>query len=453
MRKVSRRNLLKGIGFGLGAAALAACGAPSAPTATHSADKAAQPATAPAGGGSGAEVVYWGFGGSLGKAEEKLVANWHAAQSDVKINRQVQGSYEETAQKLTAALAAKTAPDMALLSDVWWFKFYRAKTLMPLNDLAVTARIDAADFVPSLWNEGVRQGKQYWIPFARSTPLFYYNADMFQAAGLPDRGPKTWDEFMGWAPKLVKKDGDTLKVAAFAGLADASYVAWVFQCVNWAFGGSYSTPDLQMKFLDPNTIQATQFYADMANKYHIASTPKDAQKDFTNGLAAATLLSTGGLPGILADAQFKVGTAFIPEAKQFGCCTGGAGLSVLTGTDAGKAQAAAKYIAYATGNEGGAWWSQNSGYLPVRASTANSGSFQKFLQQRPQARTAVDQLPRTRAQDAARVFVPGGDQIIGKGLDRIVVGKEDVTTVWTDITAQIEKEAEPVKKDLAALGS
>jgi sn-glycerol 3-phosphate transport system substrate-binding protein len=469
---ISRRNLLKGIGFGLGAAALAACAPSAAPTATApaaeqptsaaapatdqptstAAPATEQPTTAPAAAAGSQEIVYWGFSGDLGKTEDKLVAMWHESQSDVKVDRQVQGSYEETAQKLTAALAANNAPDMVLLSDVWWFKFYRAKVLKVLDDLAAAAKIDSTDFVQSLWNEGVRKDHQYWIPFARSTPLFYYNADMLAAAGLPDRGPKTWDEFMEWAPKLVKKEGDTLKVAAFAGLAAASYSAWVFQCVNWAFGGSYSTPELKMTLLDDATIEATQFYSDMVNKQKVASTPKDVQKDFINGLTATAMLSTGGLTGILRDAQFKVGTAFIPEEKQFGCCTGGSGLAILTSTSDEKSTAAAKYIAYATGNEGGAFWSQNSGYMPVRTSTAESDSYKKFFAEHPQAKTAVDQLPKTRGQDSARVFIPGGDQILGKGLDRIVVGKEDVKTVWTDVTSQLDKEAEPVRKDLAALG-
>ncbi|MCL4505210.1 MAG: ABC transporter substrate-binding protein [Chloroflexi bacterium] len=447
-KKVSRRDLLKGIGFGIGAAALAAC-TPAAPAATS----APQPTSAPAAGGSDAAITYWGFNGTLGKTEDDMVTMYHAAQSAVKVDRQVQGSYEETAQKLTAALAAKTAPDLALLSDVWWFKFYRAKVLMPLNDLAAGAGIDGSDFVPSLWSEGVRKGAQYWIPFARSTPLFYYNVDMFQAAGLPDRGPKTWAEFDEWAPKLLKKDGATIKTAAFAHTGAASYNAWIFQGVIWQFGGEYSTPDFKIELLAPDSIRSAQFYQDTVDKFGWAVTAKDAQKDFITGLTAATILSTGGLTGILKDAAFKVGTAFLPEEKQFGCPTGGAGLSILTGTSTEKAQAAAKFIAYATGKEGGAFWSQNTGYMPVRKSTANSDSYIKYFQTYPQTKTAVDQLPKTRPQDAARVFIPGGDQIIGKGLERIITGKENVATVWKDVTAQLDKEAEPVKKDLIALGA
>jgi sn-glycerol 3-phosphate transport system substrate-binding protein len=70
----------------------------------------------------------------------------------------------------------------------------------------------------------------------------------------------------------------------------------------------------------------------------------------------------------------------------------------------------------------------------------------------PQARTAVEQLPLTEPQDAARVFIPGGDQIIGKGLERILINNEPVEQVFAEVKATLEQEAEPVKRDLAALG-
>jgi len=377
---------------------------------------------------------------------------WNEMQSEVKVTLQVQGNYEETAQKLTAALAAQQGPDMVLLSDVWWFKFFRAQALMPLNDLIKEQAIDTTDFVESLWNEGVRKDVQYWIPFARSTPLFYYNADMLEAAGLPARGPETWDEMREWVPKLVKKEGDTMKVAAFAHPGAASYVAWLFQCVIRQFGGRYSDPDFNILLTEPDSIRAGQFYQDTVNKEGWAIASQDVTKDFVTGLAATAMLSTGALAGVLRDAQFKVGTAFLPKERFFNCCTGGAGLAILATTPMEKARAAIKYIDYATGNDGGAFWAQNTGYMPVRKSTAAGESYQKFFEQVPQAKTAVEQLPLTEAQDAARVFIPGGDQIIGKGLERILIGNEPVEAVFTEVKAILEREAEPVKQDIAAMG-
>jgi len=448
---MSRRALLKGLAFGSGALALAAC-APAARPAAQSPAQATPVESAPQ-PNEPVQMLYWGFSGGLGNTEDELVKMFNDKQMGVTVQREVQGSYEETAQKLTAQLAAKTGlPDMVLLSDVWWFMFYRSQSLLPLNELIAAEKVDTADFVDSLWTEGVRKGVQHWIPFARSTPLFYYNADLFAAAGLPERGPKNWAEFMEWAPKLVQKEGDTVKVAAFSHPGAASYIAWLFQCVIWQHGGAYSDADFNILLSEPDGIRAAQFYQDTVNEMGWAIASQDAQKDFTTGLAAATMLSTGGLTGILKDATFKVGTAFLPEEKQFGCCTGGSGLAILNTTPPEKAAAAMTYINYATGNEGGAFWSQNTGYMPVRKSTAASESYAKFFEQVPQAKTAVEQLPKTKPQDAARVFIPGGDQIIGKGLERIVIGKENVETVWAEVTDQLNKAAEPVKKDIAAMG-
>ena len=253
--------------------------------------------------------------------------------------------------------------------------------------------------------------------------------------------------------KLTQRDGDTVKVAGFSHPDGASYIAWLFQCVAWAFGGGYSTPDLsQFKLLEADTVRAAQFYADSVNKGKWATMSKAVDTDFKSGLTAMALMSTGSLGGVLADAKFDVGTAFLPSDKTFGCCTGGSGLSIPVTTSPEKAAAVMKYIAYATGNEGGAFWSQNSGYVPVRKSTSATQSYKDFFAAKPQFKTAIEQLPKTQPQDAARNFIPGGDNIIGKGLERIIVGKEDVTKVWTDMTQQLEQTGEPVKKDIAALG-
>ena len=97
---ISRRRLLRGIGFGAGAAALAACGTGAAPPPTS-----APAATAPVvvkNPGSTVEIVYWGFSGGVNeKTDGEVVAKFNESQKDVKVVVQVQGNYEETANKLT----------------------------------------------------------------------------------------------------------------------------------------------------------------------------------------------------------------------------------------------------------------------------------------------------------------------------------------------------------------
>jgi len=451
-KNISRRKFLLGLSAGAGVMALAACAPVAAPAAAPAASGESAPAAAPAPAMETVTVTLWSsFTGKNGETETELVKRFNESQGNVVLDYQFQGSYEETAQKVTAALQARTAPDVSLLSDVWWFKFYLNNALLPLDDLMAAANVDVADYQDSLINEGVRQGKHYWVPFARSTPLFYYNKEKWAAAGLPDRGPETWDEFMEWAPNLVEMEGSEMKVPAFAHPNGASYIAWLFQGVTWQFGGSYSDPDFTMHMTDEKTIAAGQFYKDSVHEYGWARPSTDIQTDFINGLTAASMMSTGSMGGVKANAPFEFGTAMLPKKEFFGCCTGGAGLAVLSTIPAEKQAGAMEYIAFASNVENTVFWSQNTGYMPVRKSALENAEMLAHFEAFPQFKTAVEQLALTRPQDSARVFVPNGDQIIGKGLERITVQAEEVAVAFADVQKILEEEAAPVVAALKAV--
>ncbi|HRW07558.1 MAG TPA: ABC transporter substrate-binding protein [Caldilineaceae bacterium] len=445
--KLSRRRLLQGMGAGAGLLALAAC-TPVAPGAAPAVgDSVAAPSV------EGQTILLWSsYSGKNGEAEQALVDRFNEQfAGDVQVDYQVQGSYEETAQAVTRALSAQDAPDVALMSDVWWFKFYLNQTLLPLDDLAAAEDIDFSDYQDPLIEEGFRNGSHWWIPFARSTPLFYYNKEQWAAAGLPERGPETWDEFAEWAPSLVQQEGDEMQVAAFSHPDGASYIAWLFQGVTWQFNGAYSDPDFTMRLTDEETVAAGQFYADSVHTLGWARPSKDIGADFLNGLTAAAMMSTGSMGGLRENATFEFGTALLPKKEQFGCCTGGAGLGILNTTAAEKQAAAMRYIGFVSNPESTAFWSQQTGYMPVRKSAAEGGAMTAYYEEFPQFKTAVDQLPLTRPQDSARVWVPNGDQIIGKGLERITVLAEDVATVFAEVNETLIAEAAPVVETLQTI--
>ncbi len=438
MSQISRRSVLKGATGAAAAGAVAVGSKRSKAFAAPAVLKQSGPI----------EVLYWGaFADALGEAEAEIVQMFNDSQTDVVLNYESQLDYESLDQKLTAALAANQAPDIVLLSDVWWFKHYLNNTLAPLNDFITANSVDVTDFQDSLINEGFRDETYWWMPFARSTPLFYYNKTMFDAAGITAL-PKTWSEFAEIAPSLV--DGDR---KAFAHPSGASYIAWLFQGVTWAFGGSYSTPEFEITIDSPETVAAGEFYrASVADGW--ASTPDDVNLDFTNELTASMMASTGGLAGLktnIAD-KFEWRTAFLLEETGFGCCTGGAGLGIMAGSAPEKQEAAFKFIEYVTSTEGTTWWSQNTGYMPVRKSAAASEEMQAFFAENPNSKVAVDQLPKTKAQDAARVFIPGGDQIIGSGLEAITINNEEAASAFADVKAELEEAGEPIIEALREKG-
>jgi sn-glycerol 3-phosphate transport system substrate-binding protein len=482
---ITRRRLILALGGSAATAILAACGSAATPTAPPAkpttapakpaeaappADKPAGPTATPAlptkpniplstpaptaAASAAAKVLYWGsFAGNLGKAEQETVERFNKQSTAVQVEYQFQGSYEETAQKLSAALAARQGlPDATLLSDVWWQKFWLNKTISPFDPYMQAQKVDRADYVDSFVTEGTRQGKLMWIPFARSTPMLYYNKDHFKEAGLADKAPETWAELLEWAPKLVKKEGNDVKRPAILMALAASYNAWVFQPVVWQWGGRYSDDDMNIKIQEKEAVAAGQHYQDLIFKHKIATVPKDNVVDFQNGLGSIVFASTASLAGIEGNSKFPVGTGFLPKGPAgFGCCTGGSGLALMAASSEEKRAAAFEYVKFATSPEHTAWWSQNTGYMPVRKSAADSKEMNEFYKQKPNFTTAVKQLALTKPQDWARVGIPNGDQMIGKGLERITVAQEPVEAVFKDLQAQLEKEGRPIVEQFKKL--
>jgi len=458
MTSMKRRDLLKGLGGAAAVALIAACSTPSttAPTSAPAAGGAAT--SAPAGAqapatvaatGSQVAITYWGgFTGHNADVQTQLVDRFNQSQKDVKVTLENQNDYATIANKLTAAIQAKNAPEVVLLSDVWWFKFYLSKALQPLDDLMKAENINPSDYLEVFYKETVRAGKQVVLPFARSTPIFYYNKDAWAKAGLPERGPNTWDEFINdFSPKLKPL------APAVHGLGGAaSYSAWVFQGVTWAYGGLYSDPDFTIRIQEPNAVKAGEMWRSMVSAgYGQAS--QDPATDFNSAANLSYLDSTAGLAGHESAAKFQVGTAFLPEGPAgFGCCTGGSGMSITAATtDKTKQQAAMKWLAYATGTDT-VFWSQNTGYMPVRQAALQSQEMQTFYQQHPNFKTTVDQLPKTRPQDSARELIPNGDDIIGKGLERITANGEPAQTAFNAVADQLNQEKQSVLRSLKDLG-
>ncbi len=86
--------------------------------------------------------------------------------------------------------------------------------------------------------------------------------------------------------------------------------------------------------------------------------------------------------------------------------------------------------------------------MPATNSARDAQEMQAYFQQNPNYRVAVEQLPKTQAQDTARLIIPNGDQTIGTGLERILVNNEPADKVFADVASQLERDAQEVKDQL-----
>ncbi len=438
-KSVNRRSLVKGAaGASLGLAGITALGAPSSVFAAPSVIQDGP-----------LELQYWtAFGSGVnGDAQAALIEAFNASQTEITVVPQLLESYEAVAAQLITGLQTGDAPHIATLSDVWWFRFYLSQSLEDLTPLI--ADRNPEDFVQSLYTEYQRNGGQFGVPFARSTPLFYYNSDAVEAAGVSEEVFGTWSGFREAAPDLISGSG---KETAFLFGNAASYGAWVMHGPVWAFNGAYSDPDFNILLEEEGAVNTGEFmreFVESGNAIAVA----EPQTDFINEVAVAVIASTGSLGTIRtgAEGKFNFKTAFLPEELQFGCCTGGTALSMLAGYEDSIKQAAIEFLDFSTNTEQTTIWSQATGYMPVRTSAIDSPEEQAFLDENPNARTAVEQLPLTKPQDSARVFIPNGDQILGRGWEQILVQNRPAADVWAEVTAELEPEAEAVKEQVAAI--
>ncbi|MEW1953710.1 ABC transporter substrate-binding protein [Terrabacter sp. NPDC080008] len=422
MNEFSRRGFL-GLAGAAGIASLAAC----AGTGTSA-------TSGNGGGGSSNTIEFWSnHPGNSKPTEQELIKAFEAANPGLKVKLVDAGkNYEEVAQKLNASLAGGQLPDVVVVSDVTWFNFALNKQLAPLDDLLSAAKVDTSDYVDALYNDYNLKDKHYALPYSRSTPLFYYNKDLWKAAGLEDRGPKDWDEFLTWAPKLKSAAGSDKIVME---LPDGSnYLDWVFQNIVWGYGGAYSK-EWTPTFSDPNTVKAGTYLQNLAKDGYLKLS-KDPAPDFTAGIVACSMMSTGDLGGVSKDAKFPVGTAFLPGEGN--CPTGGAGLGIPASISDARKKNAVKFIEFLTNAKSTVTFTQATGYMPVRKSAVDLPEEKAFLDKNPNAKTAIEQLPKTRSQDNARVLLPGGGARIGKGLDQIVSG-QDVATVFKGLDSESQQ--------------
>lgn len=439
-----RRGFLGLAAAGVSAAALSACGGgPSTSGSSSSTGKVDQidfSGVTPA-----KEITFWSANpGDSQAVTQQIINAFNKSQSDITVKLVTAGAdYEEIAQKFQTAQTGGKLPDLVNLSDVWWFRYMMNDQIIPMDSLFDALDYETDDYVDSLLSDYKYNDATWAVPWARSTPIFYYNKEHFDKAGLdPEKAPETWEEFADAAPKLKEVSGSKY---AFQLPALAGYAGWSFQNNLWAWGGGWSKKDSFDIICDSDeSVAAIQFLKDLVYKSKLAGVASvDSTQDLAAGVASATVGSTGSLVGVLDVAKFDVGVGFLPGGPKVPtpsadtpvCPTGGSGVAIPKAIDKPNQLAAATFIKFLTSPENTVKFARATGYMPIRKSADTSG----LLKEVPQAKTAIDQLDITRPQDYARVFIPSGDIEMANHCANILTQNKDVKSEMGALKTKLEQ--------------
>lgn len=125
----------------------------------------------------------------------------------------VSGGYEGLLQRVQLLVTAGTPPAVAQAGFTYTQFMVKRVPMTPVASFMAVERFDARDIFPAMLKLGQdRQGKQWGLPFAVSTPIFYYHAALLQQVGIdPDRPARTWDELRTQGRRIAQ--GETKGVA------------------------------------------------------------------------------------------------------------------------------------------------------------------------------------------------------------------------------------------------
>ena len=257
--------------------------------------------------------------GELGKQLEKLAADFNASQSDYRIVPTYKGNYTETVTAAIFAFRSRSQPAIVQVNEIATATMMAAKgAIYPVFELM---RDQTEPFSPAAYLPAVTgyysdvAGNMLSFPFNASTPILYYNKDLFRAAGLdPEVAPKTWPE-VGAAAKRLRAAG------AACGLT-TSWPSWInvenfsaFHNLPLAtrangFGGL----DAELTFNNPLVVRHIAQLAEWQTTkvFDYSGRGQSAEPRFQKGECGIFIGSSATRADIKANSKFEVGYGMMP---------------------------------------------------------------------------------------------------------------------------------------------
>lgn len=447
------------------ACAPAATPAPAAPEPTQApaATQAPEPTPVPA-PAAPIELAFWhAMGGNLGELVNELTERFNTSQSGVHVTATYQGSYDDTYNALLASFDSGTEPNIIQNFDLASQTMIDTGRLVPAHQLAAKDGFDTNIFVPAVKAYYSDAEGMVGLAFNSSTPLVYYNLEMFEAAGVePLHDSLSFSEFRAVCDQLM-----AAKVAPYC--FTYGQVGWFFEQMLANSGGLYFNENngrtgrpTEVLFNQGQGVEVFTFLTGLITDGYspnLGSTWTETDSTFQTQQAAIMIDSTSDV-SIIQNSEFEVGTAYIPHSdssERNGVVIGGAALWLIDAGDEAVNDAAWQFMKFMAQPEQQIAWHTGTGYFPVRTDLADNAELKTFWDANPNFVTAIEQLATTKttlADGAPNYAVLGGRAGPFPAIRRIIV--QTYSRVLDDgLTAQaaLDEAAEKANAELANYNS
>src|SRR5699024_9880952 len=136
----------------------------------------------------GTEITFWhSMGGVNGQAIDELVKRFNEENElGIRVVSEYQGEYDDALNKLKSAQIGNMGADLVQVYEIGTRFMIDSGWIIPMQQLIDEDSYDLSQIEPNLAAYYTIDDQLYSMPFNSSTPLMYYNKDMFEQAGITE---------------------------------------------------------------------------------------------------------------------------------------------------------------------------------------------------------------------------------------------------------------------------
>lgn len=260
-------------------------------------------------------ITWWDFqpNEAMIEALETLIAAYESEHPNVKIERTFV-PFADIKNKLLIGSAAGQLPDIVMIDGPDHQSFAAAGVLEDITD-KVQEWGQADMYFEAPWNATMYEGRNYGVPVSNNNLGLFYNADMFEEAGLEP--PTTWDELLEVAQALSTEEVYGIGIAA----TKSEQLTFQYLPFLWQAGSDVTDIGSQ------GTIDSLHLYKDLVDSgaMSLDVLNLDQQATFLQFMAGKLAMVISGpwqLPA-LEEAEFNWGLVHLPEGAEKATILGG----------------------------------------------------------------------------------------------------------------------------------
>lgn len=393
-------------------------------------------------------ISFWhSMGGVNGQAIDTLVQKFNDENEyGITVEAEYQGSYDDALNKLKSAQIGNMGADLVQVYEIGTRFMIESGWIVPMQSMVNADEYDTSVLESNLAAYYTINDMLYSMPFNSSTPLMYYNKDMFDAAGITEI-PDSLESIAQIGDKLLDSGAQEVMSLGIYGWFFEQFIGK--QGLEYANNGNGRTEAATAVAFDENGA-AANILNEWKNLYDLGYAPNVGKggdaglADFSAGKSAITLGSTASLKQILqdVDGKFEVGTAYFPKVKstdEGGVSIGGASLWALDNNDPKKLRATWEFVKFLISPESQAFWNAETGYFPVNVDAHDEDVFKENIEKYPQFETAIDQLHDSAPQYAGALLSVFSEAraIVESEIESMLNGNETIDEAVDSMASQI----------------